>query len=268
LNDVIWIAAGAGLISLLLALRILRGKLLRLERGGALRGDELWPIAVPLWINGVLTQLLTQADIWILTAVVGNEQIAIYGAAAFMVAFVSQPLILVNLVVPPYIADLYARGEPRRLERILRQTATLAGLPALVLLLAFVFFGEPILGLVYPDYIRAGAPVLAFLSVGKLVNVLTGSCGVTMMMTGHQRVLLAITFATGVLTVVGCLVLVGPYGMIGVAGAVSGGTILKNIAMWLETKRRTGMWTHVGIPKPEEVRSLLHGIRTRATGGE
>ncbi|NIR58784.1 MAG: flippase, partial [Gammaproteobacteria bacterium] len=59
--------------------------------------------------------------------------------------------------VPPYIAELYARGEKRRLERILRQTAALAGIPAIVVLVAFIFFGGPILGTFYPDSYAAGA---------------------------------------------------------------------------------------------------------------
>jgi O-antigen/teichoic acid export membrane protein len=167
-------------------------------------------------------------------------------------------LMLVNLVVPPFIADLYARGERKRLERILRHTATLAGFPALLALAAFMLFGAPILGLVYGPAFREGATVLALLSLGRLVNVFTGSCGITMMMTGHQTKLMSITILTSALTVGGCLLVVRPFGTLGVAAAVCTGTIAQNIAMWLSTRYFTGMWTHVGLPRWQELRSLFN----------
>jgi O-antigen/teichoic acid export membrane protein len=262
LGVVLWISAASVAASLALGLVVLRRKMAPLDAATDLAPREVLSISLPLWLNGLTLRAATQADIWILGAVIPDDELAVYAAAAFLVVMVSQPLILVNLVVPPFIADLYAKGEVRRLERILRQTATLAGIPALVLLLAMIFLGRPILGLIYPDYIRDGAPpILALLSVGRLVNVLTGSCGVTMSMTGHQKVLLRITIITSALTVAASLLVVGRHGSLGVAGAVCGGMIVQNLAMWLETRRHTGMWTHVGFPSRDVLRSILRSGR-------
>ena len=257
LDLVIRLVAAATAISVFCGLVALRIKVGRLERGGNVAAAEVHSIARPLWLNGMVVQLQNQSDIWVLGAVIADEQLAVYSAAAYVVAMVSQSLILVNLVVPPFIADLYARGEHARLERVLRTTATLAGLPALLVLAAFILFGGPILGTIYTEYYAAGATVLALLSVGKLVNVLTGSCGVTMAMTGHQTALLRITLVTTLLTVVGNLLVVRPYGLTGVAAVVCAGTVLQNIAMWAETRRVTGMWTHMALPSVAAVRELF-----------
>jgi len=257
LGVVLWTVVAATTVSLLLGLVALLSRVRSLPRGDGLPARDVFQLSWPLWLNGLVTYGMVQSDIWILGANIRDADLAVYGVAARAVALVSQSLILVNLVVPPYIADLYARGERQRLERVLRATATVAGIPAFVVLLAFIFFGGPILGVLFTEPYRAGATILALLSVGKMVNVLTGSCGVTMTMTGHQTVLLRITVVSTTLTLVGALMAVGPYGAVGVAAAVSLGTIVQNLAMWIVTRRVTGMWTHMALPRLAAIRELF-----------
>lgn len=257
LHQVILILILSTAASLALGALVLRRRIRRLPAGESLASGELVSLALPLWVNVVTAYALAQSDLWILGAFIAKTDLGVYFAATQLVALVSMSLMLVNLVVPPFIADLYARGERRRLERILRNTATLAGIPAFLVLLAFVFFGAPILGLVYGPGFGGGALVLALLSLGKLVNVWTGSCGVTMGMTGHHTALMSITVLTSALTVGGCLLVVHSHGMLGVAAVVCAGTVLQNLAMWLETRRRTGMWTHLSLPSRDEFSRLF-----------
>jgi O-antigen/teichoic acid export membrane protein len=256
-RSVILILIASTTLSLFPALNTLRRRVRALPPGGSLARGELFSISIPMWITALTGFALAQSDLWILGAFVPKEQIAVYFSAMQLVALVSMSLLLVNLVVPPFIADLYARGERRRLQRILRTTATLAGMPAFLVLLAFVLFGAPILGFVYGPAFREGAVVLALLSLGKLVNVWTGSCGVTMSMTGHQTRLMVITIVTSTLTVGGCLAVVRAHGMVGVASVVAAGTVLQNLAMWIGTRYFTGLWTHVGLPRWSEARELF-----------
>lgn len=254
---VILIIALATAASLALGLARLRRSVRELPAGESIPAIEVAAISIPMWVTGLTSFALIQSDLWILGAFVPKEQVAIYFGAVQLVNLVSMSLMLVNLVVPPFIANLYARDEKERLQRILRTTATVAGVPALLALLAFVFAGGPILGQVYGPAFRDGATVLALLSLGRLVNVLTGSCGVTMNMTGHQNVLMTITIVTSLLTVGGGLLVVRPFGMTGVAMVVATGTIVQNLAMWIATRVYTGLWTHVGLPRLSEIRSLL-----------
>ena len=229
----------------------------------AITNRELFAVTLPLWVVMFVNNFVLNADRWILGAFAGKEDVAIYGAAARLVLLVSQPLILINLLVPPYIAELYAKGETLRLERILRQTAALAGLPALVVLFLFIFFGGPVLGTVYPAAFAAGAPILAVLSVAKTINVLTGSAGITMAMTGHQNVMMRISVVAGVLSVAGCYFAAQRWGALGVAVAASGGPTLNFLAVWLATKKYTGMWTHPSLPSLGEIRDLIGHLRRR-----
>ena len=257
LSLVILVMTVATAASLAGGLLLLRRRMKGMPAPAPLRRKEVFSISLPLWINVLTAFSLTQFDLWVLGAFIPKDKVAVYFGAQQLVILVSMSLMLVNLVVPPFIADLYARGEKRRLQRVLRTTASLAGIPAFLVLLAFVFFGAPILGFVFGPAFREGAIVLALLSLGKLVNVWTGSCGVTMSMTGHQTRLMSITMITSILTVGGCLAVVRTHGMVGVASVVAAGTVLQNLAMWLGTRYFTGLWTHVGLPRWSEVRELL-----------
>jgi O-antigen/teichoic acid export membrane protein len=176
-----------------------------------------------------------------------QEEVAVYGAAARLVALISMPLLITNLVLPPIIAEMYVEGKTARLERTLRSFSTLCGIPSLLLLTAFVLLGGPILGLVYGSYYQSGTMVLVLLSAGKLAAVWTGSCGAVLQFTGHQKSMLWINLLISPLFIIGALLVVREYGPIGVASMTAAVTILQNVALVLVAKRKTGMWTHVSL---------------------
>ena len=247
---VMFLSAGSSFASVLLGSLLLRRKVTALPGEGTegwIGYKDIFRVAWPLLITNLALLILTQADLWILGAFRPQEDVAIYGAAARVVFLLAMPLLVVNLVVMPLIAEMYAQGRRAELERTLRASATLAGIPASLILLIFVLLGAPLLGLVYGDYYRAGAVVLTLLSLGQLVNVWTGSSGMTLIMTGHQLVMMAITVVWGAVTIVVCLGVVGQYGPTGVAAATTTGLALQNVSMWLGAKAMTGMWTHIRL---------------------
>lgn len=249
LKQVIILTVTVGSTSLILAGMLLRDKLKGLKENSGINSRDVMRIAWPLWVTNLSFVAITQADVWILGMFRPQEEVAIYGAAVRLVMLVVTPLLIVNFVVPPLIAKLYAQREKRELENMLRITATLAGFPAFIALVGLFFWGEYVLGLIYGSFYRSGAFVLILLSLGQLFNVLAGSCGVTLMMTGYQKVLMKITIICGVTKIVFALLLVRHYDMAGVAFASTAGLILQNTLMWLAVRVKTGIWTHVSIPK-------------------
>jgi O-antigen/teichoic acid export membrane protein len=161
--------------------------------------------------------------------------------------------LIVNLVLPPIVAEMYARGQTGRLERTLRTFSTLAGVPSLLVLIVFMLLGGPILGVVYGARlfppgslaIHQGAVVLVLLSAAKLTAVWAGSCGLVLQFTGHQTSMLRVSLLTSPLFFVVAILATQRYGPVGVACAVAVTTALQNVIMVLVAKRKTGMWTHV-----------------------
>ena len=208
---------------------------------------DILAVSLPLLVTNLTAFMLVYSDIWILAAFRSQEEVAVYGAAARFMTLVTMPLMIVNAVLPPVIADLYARGEKDRLEQTMRPIATLTGIPALLALGIFVVAGAPILGLVYGDFYRDGALVLALLSLGKLASVWAGSCGLTLQMTGHQKLMMWISVFSGLLFVVGALWAVQKFGAVGVASVAAGSVALQNLFTVLAVKIKTGIWTHAAF---------------------
>jgi O-antigen/teichoic acid export membrane protein len=202
---------------------------------------------LPLLVVTLVMMIRTNGDIWILGATLPQEQLALYGAANRLVSMVTMPMVIVTAVAPPLIAEMYSQGRREDLERSLRGMATFTGIPAWLASVGCIFFAGPILGLVYGNYYREGAAVLALLSVGLLVSVCSGACGITLAYTGHQKMLMAITVISSIATFIAMFAAVRPYGMVGLAAAKTAGQVLQNVIVLLVVKQKTGMWTHVGL---------------------
>jgi O-antigen/teichoic acid export membrane protein len=193
----------------------------------------------------------TGVDIWILAAYVPPSEVALYGAASKLVFFVATPFIIASQVVPPIISELHAQGRKHELERSLRGVATLAGIPAALVLLAFLLFGASIMGFVYPPFFRQGATALAILSVARLYAVVTGNSGALLMMTGHQKTMMRITAISAVYAVTIELLLAPRFGIVGVAIGTATAQVIQNTLQLVFGKLRVGIWTHAELsPRP------------------
>ncbi len=208
--------------------------------------DISWPL---LFVSLALFVLGAGVDVWILSAFRSSRDVALYGAAVRLVAVVGAPLTILLAVLQPVIAELHARGERALLERTLRNAATVAAVPSALVVLVFLGFGGPVMARVFGPFYRHGSAVLAVLSLGQMANVVAGACGAALMMTGHQRTMMKITLCVAALSVTGGLVLVRPFGPVGVAASTAFAFTLQNVLMLGYAKRSLGIWTHVGIPR-------------------
>jgi O-antigen/teichoic acid export membrane protein len=229
----------------LLASIILRNKIAKFVRSETVSDSELLIIAWPLWISNLTFLVTRQVDIWIIGSYLPEEQVAIYTAAARLMAFVDFPLILMNTVIPPFITELYAQDKKQTLQDILRTAATLSGFLAILVTLLFWFFGDCLLNVVYGSFYREGHAVLSILAIGYLINVLSGSCGFALMMTGHQLIFMIISLITGLLMTVGTIYVVEPFGIIGVACIASIMISIQNILMLVCVRIKLKLWTHI-----------------------
>ena len=208
LATVMLVCIGSGSVSVVLSLWLLYGKVSSLGPSGGAQEEE--PVgakevlddAIPFLAIALTSWVLLSSDIWILGFF--DEDVAVYAAASKLVTLVAMPLLLVNLVMPPIVAEMYAQGQTGRLERTLRTFSTLAGVPSLLVLIVFMLLGGPLLGLVYGARlfppgslaIHQGAIVLVLLSAAKLTAVWAGSCGLVLQFTGHQTSMLRVSLLT------------------------------------------------------------------------
>jgi O-antigen/teichoic acid export membrane protein len=256
LATVVLLAICSGAVNTLVAGWLLHRRVTRLYPQTADEGRKADPkkvlrevlsISLPLLIVTLVMMVRTNGDIWALGAFLPQGELALYGAANRLVSMVTMPMAIVTAVAPPLIAEMYSQGNREDLEHALRGMATLTGIPAWLASMGCIFFAGPILGLVYGNYYREGAVVLALLSIGLFASVCAGSCGIVLAYTGHQKTLMVITIATSAASLIAMLATVEPYGIAGVAMSKTAGQVLQNGIVLLVVKQKTGMWTHVGF---------------------
>ena len=89
-----------------------------------------------------------------------------------------------------------------------------------------------------------GYLVMVLLAVGQLLNIGSGSPGWVLQMTGQQAVLAKITLVTLVVNITLNLLLVGPFGLEGVAAATALGIVAQNAMMIVAVKKLVGIRTY------------------------
>jgi O-antigen/teichoic acid export membrane protein len=250
LNEVVLLMLAATALTALVGSALLLGRVRGL--GGIEHVDrrEIVAYAWPLLITNVAIYLLGSGiDLWVLGAF-ARQDVAEYAASARLVILVATPFLIIQGVTPPLVAELYAQGRIKEMERALRGIATLAGMPSFLILVVFLLFGDDVLGLIYGRY-QDGAPILAILSTSRLYAVWTGSCSVVLMMSGHQRVAMASTLSTAALSIAGGILIAPHFGGVGVACTTAFAQIAQNTMQLLLARKLVGVWTMVHFsPKP------------------
>jgi O-antigen/teichoic acid export membrane protein len=114
LATVLLVCIGSGSVSVVLSLWLLYGKVSSLGPSEGAQEEDEEPVsakevledAIPFLAIALTSFVLLSADIWILGFF--DEEVAVYGMASRLVTFVAMPLLVVNLVLPPIVAEMYA----------------------------------------------------------------------------------------------------------------------------------------------------------------
>lgn len=203
--------------------------------------------SLPLFVVSIAVPGIAEAHLWVLGEAVSEAEVAIYGAAYRVARVVVIPLLIINSVIPPMIAQLLAQGKQARVERVLRAAAVAAGVPSVVIVLLLAAGGTPLLGLLFGDYYAEGAGVLLILVAAQAVNALTGSPGVLLVASARQAVVMRFALLSGMLGLLVSIVAVDRFGYIGVAWGVAFGLVAHNVGMWAYCIIRMGVKTHMGV---------------------
>lgn len=259
LGQVLSLVVLATSFSVVLGLLTLRRHWKPLRSSRALRLAPVLHTSLPLLVSSVAIAGVAELHLWILGAAGSAQQVALYGAAMRLIQLVGIPLVLVNNLIPPMVAHLFARRELDRVEDVMRTTAVVAAVPALAAILLLVAAAHPILTLIYGSYYASAAGALSVMAVAQAINVLTGSPGVLLAMSDHQPALMRIGLASGALGLTVSLLLVYRLGVLGVALGMATGMVSQNLIMSIYAARRLGVKTHVTLAA---IRDLFWRVRS------
>jgi O-antigen/teichoic acid export membrane protein len=250
------ITAAATLVAVVLGIGGLRG----MVKGGTprvLKARELLRLSWPFWVTSIALMLLAQVDLWVLAAFRNQEEVAVYAAAGRLVLVVSAPMVILNVVLAPTVAALHAKNERQRLERVLRIAGTIAGIPAMLIMVVIVAAPEYWMRLLYGSSYENGASVLLLLSLGNALGLWFGPSGSALLMTEHQKLLMGVVLATGTVMIFGDLLVVRHYGAVGIAAVTAASLILQHAVLWLIVRAKLRIRTEFTLLTPHAVMDIL-----------
>jgi len=202
--------------------------------GGLIRVDELWESCRSLLTVSLMNRaILPWAPLFILGAFASIEDVGIYGAASRVAMLVTFVLVTVNNVVAPKFAELYTKGDMVTLGRTARHSALIITVLASPIFIMLILSGGWVMSLFGAEFEQGGV-VLAILAVGQLVNVITGSVGYLLMMSGNNSTVQTLSIYSTLLLLVASAIAIPLWGSIGAAIATSLAVAANNLgASWL-----------------------------------
>lgn len=198
--------------------------------------------AMPLWVVLVMSQLVQWAGQLIGGILLPPDQVAQLALAQRTSMLVSFILMSVNFVVAPKFASMYLADNFEGLKNTAFSAAKLTLFVATPILLFMLFFPGFLMGMFGNEFSVAGN-LLRVLAIGQFINVLTGSVGYLLTMSGHERDLRNSLLFLGPISVFLTLILTLLYGAMGSAISTAISVSAQNLLATYWVKRRLGFNT-------------------------
>jgi O-antigen/teichoic acid export membrane protein len=156
-----------------------------------------------------------------------------YNAAIKISGFIAMPLSMLNKIFAPMIAELHSKGEKQKLEAMFKLVTKWAITLSLPIFGIAILFSASLLALSGDSFIAAW-PLLIIFAIGGMTNVATGSVGLMLLMTGHQKFSFLNSLAAVIANVVLGIILTPRYGVMGTAISTALATCIINLMRLLQ----------------------------------
>lgn len=185
---VIVIQLAVTVITLMVGVEMLRRSLppLVMQASPQYLGAVWMTSALPMMVLGGLQIIHARIDLLMLGAMQPASAVAIYNAVFQGTQLVSIILLSANTLLAPRMASLYAAGKVEQLRHLITYSARVVTWLACLVTVSLIGVGQYYLEIFGPTYVT-GWGALTILSLGQLINAATGSVGVLLNMTGHER---------------------------------------------------------------------------------
>lgn len=221
------------LVSYLILSAFVRKQLKRhrdVQASAELAKPEVIDVAFPLLVTSLGALILSHIDTLMIASLLTVKDVGIY-SVGIKVAYVAAVVLLaINTVIATQISKAYTAGERDKLEDVVRLSSRLIFLGTLPIALVIIVFNEYVL-LLFGEEFLDGKWALIILTVGQMLNALTGSVGILLSMTGHQRFVRNVVWAVLIINIGLNFWLIPLWGIAGAAVATAVSLALQNSVM-------------------------------------
>ena len=198
--------------------------------------------AMTFFLLSILAVLNSRIGIFFIGLSKDNDQVGVYNIISKISEAISFALVIVNFVLSPVIAKLFSSNEMEPLQRLITRASRIVLLFSLPLLVLIIVFKKSILIFFGGEFLE-GQTSLLILCSGQLINILCGSAGTLLLMTGHQRFSIIALAVSTVLNIALNILLTARLGMDGTAIATASSLIVWNFILYFFARTKINIKT-------------------------
>lgn len=189
--------------------------------------------SIPTLFNGMMSTLSNSADVLFLGVFATSTQAAIYIAADRISSLVGMPLLALNIIFAPIMAEYSADKKYEQLASMFKLVTKWSLSLSIPVFLACVVFHDAILGIFGSQY-TSGGLALIILCIGNMVNAGTGSVLQMVFVAGRLRLSVINNFVVLSINAALSLILVPRFHVIGAALAAALAVVIANVLSLIE----------------------------------
>ncbi len=200
--------------------------------------------SLPILVVEGFYLLLTYVDILALEQMRSPDEVAVYYAAARLLALVAFVYFAIASATTHKFTQYHVEGDRQRLGKFFAETMRWTFWPSLAACAVILALGRPLLSLFGASF-TAGYGVMFILAIGMLSRAAVGPAERLLNMLGERKQCAAIYATAFVINLVLCVLLIPPIGIEGAAAATATALVVESMLLYRLAKRRLGF--HVFI---------------------
>ena len=190
---------------------------------------EVFAFTIPLLTTDLVTVVNNSVVLLLLGYYHGTTAVAYYRVV--LPAAMLNTLVMTGfaMMYTPSAARLFARNDAAGINHIYWQTAVWMGALSFPIFAATFCFARPVTVFLYGHRYEQSATILALLSLGNFISVVSGFNGLTLKVVGQLKYMVTINIIAALSSVVFSVLLIPRYGLLGGALSATGAIALHNV---------------------------------------
>ena len=190
--------------------------------------DLLW-VSWPMFLCAIGVYLMDNLGLFLVQSFFDETKVGLYSIVIKFSVLITIILTGINTIAAPKFAELFWANKHEELKRTVLFSAKTSFFLSTPIFLILITIPELLLS-IFDIEENYAATMLIIVAVGQYINVLTGSVGAFLNMTGNQIINRNIVIMSTIITVILSVVLINYYGMIGIAIATALGYAILNVS--------------------------------------
>jgi O-antigen/teichoic acid export membrane protein len=202
-------------------------------------------VSIPFLLADSIGIIYSATDIIMIGIFRSDSEVGIYQVASKTAGLMLVFLSASNWYLAPFFAKLHFEKKHLELQNIVTRTIRIVFFISILAYFLFIFYGNQFLYLFFGKVYSQAYSVLLILGFSKIFDIACGPVINLLSMTGGQRFIAWVISLSALLNVLGCIILLPCYGIIGAAISTTFVIIISNLILTLIVKSHLGIGSSI-----------------------